>query len=105
MPVRILGLNGDSTVETEPNLNLLGHAQLDEITLGSRCGGHGKCGGDRVLVRVQSADRTRALSPITEAERTHLSTAELASGWRLACQCWPNDRSLEIEVRASGRES
>lgn len=100
MAVHIRGLNGEATVETEPNLNLLGHAQLEEITLGSRCGGHGKCGGDRVRVVVHGAKGFKTLSPLTEAERTHLSPSEIADGWRLACQCWPEDRALDIEVGA-----
>ena len=103
MPVRILGINGDACVETEKNLNLLGHAQLEEITLGSRCGGHGKCGGDRVQVTLLGEQQNQALSPLTEAERNHLSAEEIAQGWRLACQCWPNSHSLDLEVRALNR--
>ena len=79
----------------EPNLNILAHAQTIELEIGSRCGGHGVCGGDRI--RVWGAV---PLSEITEAERRHLSTDELAKGYRLACQCFPNraDISLRVEM-------
>ena len=78
----------------EPNLNLLAHAQTLELEVGSRCGGHGICGGDRVRV----LDPAPPLSTITEAERRHLTTAELASGYRLACQCFPNTSELPLRV-------
>jgi len=66
-------------------LNLLAHAQILEKDIGSRCGGHGVCGGDRL--RILSS--TCALSGVTEAEREHLTPRQVAQGWRLACQCWP----------------
>lgn len=44
------------------------------------CGGHGRCGKCRVIARG-------ALSPVCEAERQHLSAAELSRGVRLACLC------------------
>jgi ferredoxin len=80
----------------EPNLNLLAHAQTLELEIGSRCGGHGICGGDRVRI-VSPAP---PLSAITEAEREHLTPAELGAGYRLACQCFPNsvEMSLRVEI-------
>ncbi len=80
----------------EPNLNLLAHAQTLELEVGSRCGGHGICGGDRIRV----LDPAPPLSPITDAERRHLTKAELDAGYRLACQCFPNsaDLSLRVEI-------
>lgn len=77
----------------EPNLNLLAHAQTLELEIGSRCGGHGVCGGDRV--RVLDAP---PLSEITDAERRHLTKQDLASGIRLACQCFPNDSTVSLRV-------
>ena len=75
-------------------LNILAHAQLEELTIGSRCGGHGRCGGDKV--RLEGiADRV-TLSPLTENERRLLSPEEIAQGWRLACQTFPDDPSLEL---------
>jgi|GEM_PF-1582206 len=97
---------GRETVElrvaTDRNLNLLAHAQCEEATLGSRCGGHGKCAGDRVRVEVKDSD---ALSPPTEAERRLLPAAELARGVRLACQCFPESNEIDIEVRVLSEEA
>jgi ferredoxin len=75
-------------------LNLLAHAQLEELEIGSRCGGHGICGGDRVQVEAP-AD---AVSPPTEAEREHLGEELIAQGWRLACQCYPSADDFSIRV-------
>jgi ferredoxin len=77
----------------ERNLNLLAHAQAIELDIGSRCGGHGVCGGDRIQVDAQSS-----LSPWTEAEKQHLTQAELDAGWRLACQCFPEVSNSKIEI-------
>lgn len=87
-------------VDCYRGLNLLGHAQLEELPVGSRCGGHGVCGGDRVQVPVADFDK---LSPPTESERRHLSALELSQGWRLACQCWPADDHLDLDVRAEAQ--
>ena len=81
------------------SLNLLAHAQLLELPTGSRCGGHGKCGGDRIVVRAKdSAD----LSPLSESEKRHLSAKEIADGVRLACQCFPERDGAELEVTLIG---
>jgi ferredoxin len=77
-------------------LNLLAHAQLEELSIGSRCGGHGKCGGDRVRVTDPSLRHT--LSPPTEAERRLLGTEEIHRGWRLACQAFPDDPSVTLNI-------
>ncbi len=93
-----------STDFCEPHLNLLAHAQALEIGIGSRCGGHGVCGGDKVRVWVRLDDvkpGLEALSPITDQEREHLSAEELDSGYRLACQCYPNRSDLKLRVDAS----
>lgn len=84
----------------EPQLNILAHAQAIELDLGSRCGGHGICGGDRVRTTLPAADRETLLSPITDREKHHLTAEELQQGWRLACQCFPEKgaRSLEFET-------
>jgi ferredoxin len=76
-------------------LNLLAHAQLEELEVGSRCGGHGICGNDRIKVSKAYRDK---LSPITKAEQLHLSKEDLNDGWRLACQCWPVSNESTIEV-------
>ena len=78
-------------------LNLLGHAQLEELHIGSQCGGHGLCGKDRIQV-IQGMD---CLSPPTEIENKHLGTQLLSQGWRLACQCWPNEDQSDIYVQVT----
>ena len=55
------------------------------------CGGNGRCRGCKVRVLAGRAS-------INEAQRDHLSEDELASGWRLACQCALED-DLTIELR------
>lgn len=86
----------------ETNLNLLAHAQAIELSIGSRCGGHGICGGDRI--RISNVKDRATLSPVTEKEREHLSVREIESGFRLACQCYPNssDQTLEVEMEPDG---
>ena len=78
---------------TERNLNLLAHAQAIELNIGSRCGGHGVCGGDRIL--TPESDRP-FLSPITDKEREHFTPDELKEGWRLACQCFPEKSGINL---------
>jgi ferredoxin len=85
-------------VECLRKLNLLAHAQIEELDIGSLCGGHGVCGGDRIRV-IRGRE---ALSPVTEDEREHLSPAQLQAGFRLGCQCYPAEDGLEIEVEAPG---
>lgn len=86
--------NALARVDCSRNFNLLAHAQMEELEIGSRCGGHGVCGGDRVRVLEGSAD----LSPLTEAERSHLSTAEISQGFRLACQSFPQRDGARIRL-------
>lgn len=81
-------------VPTYPNLNLLAHAQMEELEIGSQCGGHGICGADRIQVRALRGQ----LSEPTGAEQKHLGAEALAAGWRLGCQCYPQSDDAEIEV-------
>lgn len=55
------------------------------------CGGNGRCRGCKVRVLQGEA-------AINDAQREHLSPAELEAGWRLACQCSVTD-DLTIELR------
>src|SRR5690348_912205 len=55
------------------------------------CGGQGRCRGCKVRVLQGS-------SAVNAAQREHLSTQELADGWRLACQSAVED-DLVIELR------
>jgi len=76
------------------SLNLLAHAQIEDLDIGSQCGGHGICGGDRILVQTERKN----LSELTEAELRLLKPEEIQAGYRLACQCWPSEDDLEISV-------
>jgi ferredoxin len=76
-------------------LNLLAHAQMIELSLGSECGGHGKCGKDRV--RVPAEDRPKT-SPVTAIERAHLRPEEIEAGIRLGCQCFPESDGVRLRV-------
>lgn len=80
---------------TLKGLNLLGHAQLIELFIGSQCGGHGKCGMDRLQISLEMMEK---VSPPTAIEYAQLSTEELKKGIRLACQCFPNEDHSEIDV-------
>ena len=74
------------------NLNLLAHAQMEELDIGSQCGGFGHCGKDRLRV----LQGMKFLTPVTDAEREHLSADELAQGYRLGCQSFPQKDDAEI---------
>jgi ferredoxin len=81
------------------NLNLLAHAQSIELDIGSRCGGHGICGGDRV--QFSRTSQHSALSAVTDIEKKHFTPEEIAQGWRLACQCFPENSNQLICLRTS----
>lgn len=87
----------------ERNLNLLAHAQCIELDIGSECGGHGRCGADRLLIREE--DRSK-LSLVTEVERRHLGDQAIQDGWRLGCQAFPDKSGLSIcaSVRTSHKD-
>lgn len=84
-------------VETDPNLNLLAHAQLEELHVGSECGGHGVCGKDRVRI-LNLKENKKNLSPPTENEKKHLTEEEIQTGIRLSCQCFPSQKQLDLKV-------
>jgi ferredoxin len=77
-------------------LNLLAHAQMLELDVGSQCGGHGRCGADRVQLDLKDSQK---VNPATSIERAHLSQHEIDRGIRLACQCFPNQDQDEIIVK------
>jgi ferredoxin len=84
-----------SDVDCFQGLNLLAHAQIEELETGSECGGHGKCGKDRIL--ISESDQKKLNAP-TFIETRHLTLVELSEGWRLACQAFPNVDGLSITV-------
>lgn len=96
MPIHFLNsTDSKRQIEIHSGLNVLGHAQLEELATGSRCGGHGQCGRDLVVI-VSGAE---ALSPVTSVERSFLSQDALDRGVRLACQAWVDDETATIEIK------
>ena len=81
----------------DPQLNFLAHAQIAECDLGSKCGGHGICGADRIRFSKASGAQP-PVSPVTETEARHLTAPEIAQGLRLGCQCFPEDPKSNYEV-------
>ncbi len=77
----------------DPRLNLLEIARKAGIGLENKCGGVGKCGKCRLVV---SSGR---LTPTTREERNLLTPAELAAGYRLACQAHPLDPNAAITIQ------
>lgn len=98
--VTFLSPRGPISVDTIPSLNLLAHAQLEELDVGSICGGHGICGGDRILVTVSAGK----VSGPTAAERERLSQSDLEAGIRLACQCFPETPDTDLKIRIGGSD-
>jgi ferredoxin len=92
-----------STLESPsyPQFNLLAHVQLEECTIGSECGGHGKCGKDKLKV-LQGSEY---LSPVTEPEQRLLGEPLLNAGIRLGCQAFPDQREGLIEIQVLSEKS
>lgn len=96
-------------IEVEPGTNLLEAAQRAGVDLIASCGGIGICG----TCRVRIAEGQVTAVTLTEAES--LDAAEIAQGYRLACQAEPrSDVRLEIppesltaaqQMQIEGRES
>ncbi len=78
------------------SLNILGHAQIEEVTTGSQCGGHGKCGRD--LIQIDKGSQ-KLVNPPNEIEKQFLTPEDLDQGIRLACQAFPNQDDLELKVK------
>jgi ferredoxin len=73
--------NGNKAVEAPDDSNLLRISLREKGGIPFKCGG-GKCGTCRC--RIESGlENTDAVKP---KERDHLTEADLAAGWRMACQ-------------------
>jgi ferredoxin len=95
MAIHFKSKTATTTVPCMRSLNLLGHAQIEEIELGSRCGGYGECGGDKIQIMAGQ----EFLTSVTTSEKEHLTAEELQKGIRLGCQCFPQSDNVEIEVQ------
>ena len=70
---------GGETVSVAPQATLLEAAARAGLALRAPCGGQGRCG--KCAVRVEAGEVASSA-----ADRRLFSEAELAQGWRLACQ-------------------
>ena len=77
--------NDGKQVATEPGGNLLRISLRDKGGIPFRCGG-GLCGTCRCLIEM-GLENTDAIKP---KERKHLSEADVAAGYRMACQTFVN---------------
>ncbi len=66
-------------------------SQDGSATIEAPCGGKGQCGQCRIKV-IRGK-----VTPCTDAEKRLLSSADVAQGYRLACQCMPLE-PVEVEV-------
>jgi 2Fe-2S ferredoxin len=64
------------------------------VAVEMRCGGVGEC----TTCAIRAVHEPFALSPLTDAERTMLSEADVASGIRLGCQARTGDSDCTIHV-------
>ncbi|MGB9693428.1 MAG: 2Fe-2S iron-sulfur cluster-binding protein, partial [Fervidobacterium sp.] len=65
----------------KPNGTILEKLVTKGINIRADCGGKGICGKCRVIVK-----NPKGVSPLTNAEKNHLSERDIAAGLRLACQ-------------------
>ncbi len=77
--------NGNKTVTVEENSNLLRVSLREKGGIPFKCGG-GICGTCRCLIEagLENTDKVK------NKERKHLSDADLAAGYRMACQTFVN---------------
>ena len=69
------------SVRIAPGTTIFQAANEVGVGIRSECGGKGVCGKCRVVVQDKSS-----LSEVTAVETKHLSSSEIDSGYRLACQ-------------------
>ena len=70
----------DRAIEAEVGTTILDAAHANDIPVETVCAGKGTCGTCRVLVRDV------AVPEPTPHDKRRLAIAQLAGGWRLACQ-------------------
>ena len=93
--------NGMKTAAATENSNLLVVSIREKGGIPFKCGG-GKCGTCRCRIE-QGLENTDRIKP---KERNHLTEAEFAEGWRMACQTFlTGDVSVSwqpVAARAAG---
>jgi len=85
------------TVQAEAGTTLLEAARNAGVEIESVCGGKGTCGKCKVIA-------SRGLEKVTRLEQRSLSEAELAQGYRLACQAVIRG-DVEVVVPEESRRS
>ncbi|MFX0089856.1 MAG: ASKHA domain-containing protein [Candidatus Hodarchaeota archaeon] len=83
--------------EVEIGSNILESAKLAGVDLTSVCGGKGKCGKCKIIIK----DSER-VSPITDVEKEILTSEELSTDYRLACRALIRD-SLTVRIPEESR--
>lgn len=96
-------------VRVTPGTTVFQAAKEGGVRVRTECGGHGECGKCRIVAQDKSA-----LSAVTRAERDRLSSSEIDSGYRLACQAAirrdiavmipPESRIGALEMQVTGLE-
>ena len=85
------------SVRTAPGTTIFQAASEAGVGIRSECGGKGVCGKCRVVVQDKSS-----LTEVTAAETKHLSSSEIDSGYRLACQSLVR-RNVVVVIPPEGR--
>jgi len=99
MPLITFITNGAKVVSAPENSNLLRVSLRERGGIPFKCGG-GLCGTCRCRIEV-GLEHTDA---VKAKERNHLSEADLAGGYRMACQTFVNgDVSVSWEPRLPGQ--
>lgn len=83
--------NGGLTVEAPENSNLLRVSIREKGGIPFKCGG-GICGTCRCRIE-QGLENTDAIKP---KERRHLTEAQFAEGWRMACQTFVRQGQVAV---------
>lgn len=94
---KIIIENQNRIIEYSPSIRLLINLKMQNVPIGSVCGGRGNCGTCRYLV----LEGGKFITPINKIERFRLTEEELAKGWRLACQTYAL-RDLKIFIPEIG---
>jgi uncharacterized 2Fe-2S/4Fe-4S cluster protein (DUF4445 family) len=84
-------------VKTALGITIFQAAREAGISIRSECGGKGVCGKCRVIVQDKNS-----LNEVTATETKHLSSSEINSGYRLACQSFPK-RNVKIMIPPESR--
>ncbi len=90
---KIIIENKNLEIDYNPAISLLINFTIQQIPIGSKCGGRGNCGTCRFKVIAGG----EFLLPPNKVEQFRLSESALKNGWRLACQTYAV-RDLKIMI-------